>query len=87
MSARSVRTSGRDLRPLVHALPVLVAAVAVVVAGGVALARGAPFPVAVASVLLIVGILAALVAWSRPWRGAIFVAALAAVVLAVLYGG
>ena len=71
--------------PAFRLLPFLMAALAAVAASIGALTRGGPLPVAVVGVFLAIGAVAVLVAWRRPVAGALFIAALAVVVIAVLY--
>ena len=61
----------------------LAAAVALIVA--VMLGRVLPFDIA--AVFLAIGLAATWIARESPWRGAVFVSVLSAVVLAVVYGG
>lgn len=72
---------------MVPLLPLLCAILAVGAVGVGAASWGQPFPIDVAGVLLLVGAAAVVMARGRPWRGALFVAVLASVVVAVLYGG
>ena len=71
---------------MVRLLPLLLAVLAVGAVGVGAAAWGQPFPIDVAGVMLLIGAATVLIAWGRPWRGALFVAVLASVVITVLYG-
>ena len=68
-------------------LPLVAAVLAACAALAGAAWRGLPLPLDVAGVFLVIGAAAVAVSWTQPRRGALFVAALGAVVVAVLYGG
>lgn len=77
----------RDLAGSLRFLPLLAALLAAGVVGGAALVRGQLFPGEVVGVLLAIGAAATVVSRERPPLGALLVAVLAAIVVAVLYGG
>ena len=68
-------------------MPLLTALLAAGLVGGVALVREGAFPGEVAGVLLVIGAAATVISRERPPLGALFVAVLATIVVAVLYGG
>ncbi len=67
--------------------PLIAGALAAIGALVAAALRGLPLPLDVAGVFLVIGLAATWLARRTPWRGATAVALLAAVVLAVVYGG
>ena len=67
-------------------MPFLTALLAAGVVGVAALVRGQPLPGEVAGVLLVIGAASTVISRERPLLGALFVAVLAAIVVAVLYG-
>lgn len=71
----------------VRLTPVLAGLLAAAVALIVALVLGRVPPLDIAAVFLVIGLATTWIARESPLRGALFVALLASVVLAVVYGG
>ena len=67
-------------------LPLLAGLLGALAAAAGAAVQGFGFPTAVAVVFVVIGLAATWLSRERPWLGAIFVAALAAVVVGVVYG-
>ena len=84
--ADSVQAESFAGRPMyVRLAPLLAGLLGALVALVAANLRGLPLPLAVAGVLVVIGLAASWIARQTPFRGAIFVAALALVVVASVY--
>lgn len=77
----------RDFTIVIGLLPLLAACIGALTAFAGATAQGLPLPLDVAGVLLLIGLTASMIARTTPLRGALFVLALSAVVVGLVYGG
>jgi hypothetical protein len=77
----------RDRSALARLAPLLAGLLGAVAALVGAATRGLPLPLDVAGVFLALGLATTWIARATPWRGALFLLTLAAIVVGTVYGG
>lgn len=76
----------RDWRRALQLLPLLASLLAIVAVTLGAALHNDPWPLHVAGVFVVIGLVAMLLTRGQPWRGALFVVGVATIVVGVLYG-
>ena len=77
----------RDMTAVLRAMPLIIALLGAIAASVGASMQGLPWPRDVAAVFVIIGLGATFLNRASPLRGALFVLALSAVVVGIVYGG
>lgn len=76
----------RDWQRAFQLLPLLASLLAIVAVTLGAALHNDPWPVDVAGVFIVIGLVATLLTRGQPWRGALFIVGVATIVVGVLYG-